>query len=65
MRKWLKKRSNQVFSKSRKLSKEVFLSVVEILVLENRVEKEAALSFLSRLRAYEFTCTFLGPGQQS
>ena len=51
MRKWLKRKGNQVFNKSRKLSKEVFLSVVEILVLENRVEKEAALSFLGTLAA--------------
>jgi len=51
MREWLKKKGKQVFNKSRKLSKEAFLSVVRTLVLENRVEKEAAQSFLGSLAA--------------
>ena len=47
MRKWLKRKGKQVFDKSRKLSKEAFLSVARILILENRIEKEVAQSFLA------------------
>lgn len=55
MREWLKRKAKQVFNKSRKLNNEAFLSVVRILVFENRVEKEAAHSFLGSLAALTWT----------